>query len=141
MRTYQQITQCFAVLKDPANPRRRAAFDLHVVTMIDPEDGTAHFADPRAGVRVMTDKQARAEGLDIPEIAAAFHSEALVEVDTLRDKQTRHEQEIEESDRKRHEVLAAASKEIATLRAKEQEALLLADEAIKQRDAALDTKK
>lgn len=77
MKTYQKIVECFAVLSDPRHPDRPAAFDVHVVTMIDPEDGSGHFIDPRAPVRTLNVEQAKAEGLDIPQIAAAFESDAL----------------------------------------------------------------
>ena len=95
MKTYDKITECFAVLFDPAKPDRRPAVDVHVVTMIDLEDGSPPFMDPRQPVQVLTMEAAKARGLGIPQIAAAFDTDTNAEIDKLRREKAELEKRVD----------------------------------------------
>lgn len=109
MKSYQKICECFAVMFDPANPKREAAFHVSVVTMLDPEDGGEPLMDSRIPAETLTMAEAKARGLELPAIAAAFESDTLAIKESL---------EVEAVDlrRIRDEHLPAAEAEIARLR-------------------------
>jgi len=109
MKTYDKIIESFAVLFDPSQPDRKPAFDVHVITMIDLEDGSPAFMDPRQPRRVLNVTQAKAAGFDLPEIAAALETDAMADLVSERGAKA----EVEAARDAAHEELNATKVDLA----------------------------
>jgi len=132
MRTYEKIVESFAVLFDPANPGREPAFDVHVVKMVDLEDGSTPFMDPRTPRKVLNVAEARRQGFDLPAIAAAMSSVAVVAMHTERARAEKSEVNASAAAEAAYVALstkAAAEKALA-------EFTVLHDDTLRMRDQA-----